>query len=417
MRPPTARPRLPTEILDTIFANLSKNHLEPLLVANAFVSTVATRRLYQNVTLARPAAVVAFLRTILANPRLPPLVRSLDINMTKARDADEGHAKARPTGNFYALLSRALRATTALTALALELPKAHAPLWIFAGCTFRLRQFTTSMYCRRPLARFLETQASLEELTLRGYPTDAVFALAPEALPRLRAFNAVHADAALIRAVVQGRPVRVVSVPLFPEMSLASLDALRAGTAPLLRLSVISFDPTAPGFLFEALAQRFQELEALHLVMLMAEYNQELLEQSAAVLSNFKRLKYITFMAAPTRPAAPALDAAEADIAKRWHRHCPTLRTIILPKGRVWFQNAPEVPPGVSAGAAAVAAALAGAGAETEESEDDDIEDWDAEEGGHGGGMDMPVLSFSMEHGVQEVPGGAQPVVEEWAEL
>lgn len=294
MRSPTARPLLPTEILDTIFANLSKNHLESLLVANAFVSTVATRRLYHDVVLARPAAVVSFLRTILANPRLPPLVRSLDINMTKARDSEDGHAKARPTGNFYVLLARALRATTSLTALALELPKAHAPLWIFAGCTFHLKQLTTSIYCRRPLARFLETQASLEELTLRGYQTDAVmflpfvdalaggppippeeiFALAPEALPRLRAFNAVHADAALIRAVVQGRPVRVVSVPLFPEMSLASLDALRAGTAPLLRLSVISFDPTAPGFLFEALAARFQELEALHLVMLMAEYSQ-----------------------------------------------------------------------------------------------------------------------------------------------
>lgn len=90
----------------------------------------------------------------------------------------------------------------------------------------------------------------------------------------------------------------------------------------------------------------------------------------------------------------------------------------------MWFQNAPEVPPGLSAGAAAVAAALVGGGAlaggaGASEPVDDDIEDSDEEggDGDGGGGMDMPVLSFSMEHGVQEVPGGAQPVEEEWSEL
>jgi len=68
--------------------------------------------------------------------------------------------------------------------------------------------------------------------------------------------------------------VECVSVPLFPDMSIASLDALCTSTTPLRRLSVISFDPSAPDFLFEALAKRFDQLEALHLVMLMAEYNQ-----------------------------------------------------------------------------------------------------------------------------------------------
>lgn len=27
----------------------------------------------------------------------------------------------------------------------------------------------------------------------------------------------------------------------------------------------------------------------------------------------------------------------EQDIAKLWHEWCPTLKTIILPKGKVWF--------------------------------------------------------------------------------
>ena len=47
--------------------------------------------------------------------------------------------------------------------------------------------------------------------------------------------------------------------------------------------------------------------------------------------------KYITFMAASTDESS--ID--ESRIAKQWHQACPTLRTIILPKGRVWFQGEP----------------------------------------------------------------------------
>ena len=35
---------------------------------------------------------------------------------------------------------------------------------------------------------------------------------------------------------------------------------------------MISFDPQAPGFLFEEVAKRFRKLEALHLVVLMADF-------------------------------------------------------------------------------------------------------------------------------------------------
>jgi len=47
-------------------------------------------------------------------------------------------------------------------------------------------------------------------------------------------------------------------------------------------------------------------------------------------------------------PPSPVLmevvDTDEADIAKQWHRACPTLKTIILPKGKVWFQNTQDGP-------------------------------------------------------------------------
>jgi hypothetical protein len=32
-------------------------------------------------------------------------------------------------------------------------------------------------------------------------------------------------------------------------------------------------------------------------------------------------------------------DIDEGLIAKQWHRSCPTLKTIILPKGKVWFKG------------------------------------------------------------------------------
>ncbi|KAF8966053.1 hypothetical protein BDZ97DRAFT_1917758 [Flammula alnicola] len=480
LRPPTLRPRLPTEIIDNILSYLSKDSLKPLLVTNSFMSAMSTRRLYHDVILTRPVAIVSFLRTVLANERLPTLVRSLDINITRSKSSsgsevplipgqspDNYMTKAIPISNFYALLQRALHRMKGLTSLYLELPKTHTPLWIFEGCTFKLRQFTTSIYCRRPLARFLESQDSIVDLTLRGYQTDSMmflpfidhihgpmvlpasemFVLAPGALPNLHCFNAVHADATLVRAVVEGRPVEVVSIPLFPDMSIPSLDALCLSSTPLKRLSVISFDPSAPDFLFEALARRFTELEALHLVMLMAEYNQELLEQSGVLLSNFKCLKYITFMAAPSSPIlapvpAPApvavpsntntnanvsnaddsdipnnaisstsntstdegtasarAEAGEADIAKQWHRSCPTLRTIILPKGRVWFQGEPEGAGHVQAGAGASSGMGGASGGEINEASIAD--------GGSGGHM-------------QESDAGAgdgQPEEMEWTAL
>jgi len=325
-KPPTLRPKLPIEILDIVFSFLSIESLKSLLLTNSFISALSMRRLYHTVVLNHPYSIIGFFKTVLANEALPPLVRGIDINMSKST----------PVSNFYLLFHNVLQQTKGLISLSLDLPKGHAPFWMFQGCTFKLRQFTTSMYCRRPLASYLESQDSIVDLTLRGYQTDTMFflpfidpvppsmllppamrfTLSPEALPRLKYFNAVHADAYVIQAVVKGRPVECVSIPLFPDMSLASLDALCTSTTPLRRLSVISFDPSAPDFLFEALAKRFDQLEALHLVMLMAEYNQvslpffffpfffhafcapeltlfmkELLEQSGELLSHFKRLK------------------------------------------------------------------------------------------------------------------------------
>jgi hypothetical protein len=138
-----------------------------------------------------------------------------------------------------------------------------------------------------------------------------------------------------------------MSIPLFPPHTLETLSALSMSSKPLTRLSVMSFDPTAPQFLFSELARKFTELEALHIVMLLAEVTPAMLLDWGGYLAGFRRLRYITFMAALAGDEDGAeVQGEEIDerkIAKVWHGSCPTLKTIILPQGKVWFEGTDDV--------------------------------------------------------------------------
>lgn len=206
------------------------------------------------------------------------------------------------------------------------------------------------MACTLPLAQFLDTQPSITDLTLRAFQRDSLsilpspteeerFKLKPTSLPKLTHFNAIYDGATIIQAVVEDRPVEAVSIPLLPSLSMDSLLALQSSSVPMRRLTLISFDPDAPNFLFQILSDGFPQLEALHVVFLMIDYSQvkkEFLEQSGSLLRHFKSLKYIAFMAG-SGTENPDID--ENVIAKQWHDSCPTLKTIILPRGGVWFQG------------------------------------------------------------------------------
>ena len=324
-RAPSLRPGLPVEILDGIFCLLKQQHLLPVLLSNSFLYQIARRRFYHTIVIRSPTDTIAFLKSLLHNPELPPLVRSFELSITlqtRKKHAVVGHSPVvssttiQPPGdssptplfthNFYSLLHRGLCKMYSLLSLTLELPKSHSPIWIFDDCTFLLHQFTTSMHCNGHLAKFLEKQEMIEDLTLRGFQTESLFfmpflaetattlltgssitdtttadnltsplsfSLSPSALSRLKSFNAIHAGPAIVHTIMQGRSVEIVSIPLFPERGIPTLNALGTGKASLRRLSVISFDPGAPEFLFEELAQRFKDLEALHLVLLMADYS------------------------------------------------------------------------------------------------------------------------------------------------
>ncbi|KAJ3513399.1 hypothetical protein NLJ89_g2961 [Agrocybe chaxingu] len=74
------RPRLPPEILDTVLAFLKHKYLGPVCLTNSFLGGIAQRRFYASVTLDSPVRTVVFLQSVIKNPRLAGLVRSLELD-------------------------------------------------------------------------------------------------------------------------------------------------------------------------------------------------------------------------------------------------------------------------------------------------------------------------------------------------
>ncbi|KAF8063377.1 hypothetical protein FPV67DRAFT_1563467 [Lyophyllum atratum] len=347
----TTRTSLPVEILDHILQSLTRSELLPCLTINRVFNNITSRVLYRTLDELQPAQSVVCLLELERSPRVQPFVRKLEIDWNTKTD---------PTLNFYRLLHRVLKGLTNLTSLSLEFPRPDTHIWILHDCTFALRYFSTSLPCDNALAKFLESQPCLLELTLRGFPqgsdsvippfigfspstreetTEKKFTLLSSSLPRLTSLRTVHGGPSIIASVVNGRPVHMASIALFPGSSSDSLKALSLSASPMRRLSIMSFDPAVQDYLLSEIATRFPQLEALHIVILLSEYTNDLLKALGPLLAGFQALQYITFMAATDRTALPG---EEQDIAKLWHHWCPTLKTIILPRGRVWFEGRSE---------------------------------------------------------------------------
>jgi hypothetical protein len=158
--------------------------------------------------------------------------------------------------------------------------------------------------------------------------------------------------------VIATRPVQGISLSLFSEHGYRALEVLARTSTPVRRLTILIVDASAPSELFPQLAARLPHLEALHIVALVQQYNlvrrhhpffpnhppvgaecgvyhmQDTLLASAPLLEAFAGLRFLTFIASGA--SCYELDD-EATVAEQWARACPTLTTIILPKGRVWF--------------------------------------------------------------------------------
>ncbi|KAH7910784.1 hypothetical protein BJ138DRAFT_1113786 [Hygrophoropsis aurantiaca] len=334
MLPPVLNPlpsicTLPNETLELVFDELSRTDLTSIIRTTSFFHNVASRVLYRSITELSSARAVQVVKILSQSDKYPLFVRHIELAWI------EVHI----TGNLLRLLNRTLRRLRLLTTLAIEFSSFdnNANIsWIFDGCSsLALRSFTTSVKCDNDLASFLSTQTRLVDLSLRSNDFAADFHLPTTALPNLNAFRTVLPCPHVTAAVLRDRPVETVSLSLSSGETIPSLDALLLSAAVMKRLTIMSFGAEEPKMLIPEIAKRLPGLEALHIMILMAPPSQGLLIDSGSSLSLFTNLHYLTFMA----PGIPASTEDERSVATAWHRACPTLRTIILPKGIVWFRS------------------------------------------------------------------------------
>jgi hypothetical protein len=61
----------------------------------------------------------------------------------------------------------------------------------------------------------------------------------------------------------------------------------------------------------------------------------------AGPLAAFRELQYITLLGGRVEQVGEDEDGVdEGAVAARWADACPTLRTIVLPQGKIWFKKA-----------------------------------------------------------------------------
>ncbi len=259
----------PVEILDCIFQELEYNQLPPVLRVNQYFNDVATRILYRIIDIPEMPVkrCIACLKVLRDNPSYAVLVRKLSIDW----------ASHRVVANLFRLLRDVLAQLTKLCHLSIELSPQdnhYGLAWILQGLRSNLKTLGTSIRCDAQLAEILETQPNLIELCLRGFQTKQSFVISESAMPILRSFRAVHAGPSVISAVVKGRPVEAVSLSMFLEDGFQPLDSLMLSTQPIKRLTIMSLDSQlAPNVLLPEVASRMPQLEALHIVVLMALFD------------------------------------------------------------------------------------------------------------------------------------------------
>ncbi|KAI0048164.1 hypothetical protein FA95DRAFT_1540264 [Auriscalpium vulgare] len=323
--------RLPPEILSHIISYLDSPHaLYPLLTSSTQLYTIALRTLYRTIRQLPSPTAILLLRSLDTSHSTPrhTLLTSLTLDLRYSR----------PLRALPQLVHRVLLVLPKLTSFSLDLLPTNGALQAMLphDAPFRLRTLRISAQIDAALSAFLEGQDDIVELTLLGW-TSAPFALAPRALPRLRSFRTERSH--ILSEVITGRPVEFVSLSLSADGIYETLAALTRSTTPITRFTAVVVDsatsaPTSVTHLIPQIATCLPALESLSIITIVQNYDIGTMHASTPLLADFAQLRYLTFMAS----GEPEYELAdEADVAADWGRACPTLRTIILPKGGVWF--------------------------------------------------------------------------------
>lgn len=361
---------LPPEVLGIIFDETDTESLPSVLCASSTFYSIAYRSLYREIPNRPTGRKRAQLLQTLANvsdparhpARLPSPTQvvhllSLDFHSNNV------------TANLLRLVNCALKATENLRELMLEFSSTdnfQHMAWCLMGTTFRLRRLYTSVGLDAALFSWLAhpNQRSITELNMRGHqmvPFSLSTYLPSDALPSLTNFRSVHLESSFNTLFLAGRPVQSVGLTLFPYSRLRSLDAACRTSTPVRRLTVLCLEESCSEGLVAEIAVRLPALESLHVVILATPFSdvrlihyfcalqpptdacfphlQTKLRSLVPSLSLFAALRYITFMA-PDLPGADAFTVdKERGVVEEWARACPSLRTVILPMGQVWYSE------------------------------------------------------------------------------
>ncbi|KAI0072625.1 hypothetical protein K474DRAFT_1604773 [Panus rudis PR-1116 ss-1] len=329
---------LPPEVLQFVLRELDQADLCIAIRLSKTFYSIGIRILYREIGDTQPKLApknsILLLKS-LTSTRNPA---DADLRCSHVRLLRLDYLDGRITANLLRLLRRALSKLHALRELHLEFSLQDNYYWLawcLHDCPAQLRVFTTSIRCDASLAAFLVKQHELVELGLRGFQTTSPFILPPTSLTKLSSFRTIHAGVAVLEEVVRGRPIDSVSISLFPEDEFSPLDVLQSSSVEIKRLTVLALDDTPPVNLFAQVASRLPTLEALHIVVLLARNSNHNLLAFAPYLTGFSALRYLTFM---TGGASEVVDE-EHTVIRRWAEACKTLKTIILPQGKVWFER------------------------------------------------------------------------------
>jgi hypothetical protein len=259
---------LPQETIGMILSydTLQNEDLYRVLLVNSVFYTPAAHQLYRVISPdLTPWRIISLLKTLARSDGPCLIVRELNLNWSQFH----------VLGALLRLLNKVLRRLCNLKVLTLDLSglqNQHELSWVFAGTAAKLSTFSTSICASATLTAFLSAQDTMEELCLRSFHAEYAFTLPADALPRLKAFRAVHGGAEVFAEVLRGRPVEHVTLSLYTDDGLETLQALQLSTKPIRRLTVMSLDRTNPKELLDQIAQTNSQLEALHIVILFGRF-------------------------------------------------------------------------------------------------------------------------------------------------
>lgn len=326
---------LPQEVLEAIFNELPKLDQASAARACTVFRLPATRKLYRNIVGLNPQQLVRCLRSLSRYSNGTTHVRRLEVVWSAQY----------PLRTSAALVHRVLKRLPNLRVLSLDFPPEvldESFGWMLRGLPCSLTTLTTSFRAGPALATFLETQPSLTELCLRGFSDPCNFPLSQTALPSLHSFRALHVGRGLLRTIAKGRPLVNVTLSLPLEHSSVLLEELQHSTKPMERLTLMGLNLTNPVELVSEIARQMPGLEGFHVFVLIlshtnSEHTKNELLEVAGPLRKFTNLRYLTLMAGGSAHALT--DDDEREIASTWAKDMPNIQTIILPRGKVWFQR------------------------------------------------------------------------------